>query len=88
MDLELLNKYKDLLISGIAAIAWFIRLESKNENNNKDISRLENEISILKVKHDALSSSLVAELSELKAAVARVEGYLKATSEREWYDNG
>ncbi len=83
MDLETLTKYKDFIIAGITAVAWFIRLESKNESNSKDLVRLENEISVLKVKHDSLSSSLVAELSELKAAVARVEGYLKATSERE-----
>lgn len=57
------------IVTFIGLIVWFSRLESKTNRNEKDIQKIEN-------KHDALESSLIKDLSEVKQALARIEGQI------------
>ena len=63
------------IISMIALIVWLVRLEGKTVNNEKRICHIEAQV-------ENLESGLVKEMSEVKQALARIEGYLKAKSEK------
>lgn len=53
----------------VGLVVWFTRLESKTSRNELDIEKL------IK-KHDALESELIKDLSDVKQALARIEGRL------------
>lgn len=58
----------------IGFIVWLVRLEGKVQHTEKRICHME-------VQVETLESGLVKEMSEVKQALARIEGYLKAKSE-------
>ena len=60
----------------VGFIVWLVRLEGKTDNNDKRAGHME-------VQMENLESGLVKELGEVKQALARIEGYLKAKSEQE-----
>ena len=62
------------ILSIVGLIVWLVRLEGKTIQNEKRLSHLETEV-------EAMNSGLVKELTEVKQALARIEGYLKAKSE-------
>jgi cell division protein FtsL len=63
-----------ILVTVIGVIVWLVRLEGKILNSEKRIAHMETEI-------EAMNSGLVKELGEVRQALARIEGYLKAKSE-------
>jgi hypothetical protein len=65
-----------ILSETIAVIVWLVRLEGKTKNNEKRIDHLS-------VQVETMESGLVREMSEVKQALARIEGYLKAKAETE-----
>lgn len=58
-----------IFLSAIAFIIWLVRLEGK-------VRTLERDHAILVTKHENLDSELVHELSQVKQALARIEGRL------------
>lgn len=65
-----------ILVGGIAAIVWLVRLEGKihaavnaNVETQKDVDEL-------RVKHEQLDSKVLEQLSEIKQSLARLEGSL------------
>jgi hypothetical protein len=63
------------IISLLGLIVWLVRMEGKTTHNEKRISHLETQV-------ETMESGLVKEMSEVKQALARIEGYLKAKSEK------
>jgi hypothetical protein len=64
------------LLSLLGLIVWLVRMEGKTTHSEKRICHLEQQV-------ENLESGLVKEISEVKQALARIEGYLKAKSEVE-----
>lgn len=63
------------LLSIMGFVVWLVRLEGKTLNTEKRLDHAEQQL-------DNLESGLVKELSEVKQALARIEGYLKAKAEK------
>lgn len=72
--IEEIQKDFPIIATTVGFIVWLIRLEGKTVNNEKRVSHLEIQI-------ENLESGLVKEMSEVKQALARIEGYLKAKAE-------
>lgn len=72
--MDLLNNYWQIILSVGGFGVWLVRLEGKSNHNDKRLSHLE-------VQVENLESGLVKEMSEVKQALARIEGYLKAKAE-------
>jgi hypothetical protein len=66
--------YWELLTGVIGFVVWLVRIEGKTLNSEKRIGIAEQQIK-------NLESGLVKELGEVRQALARIEGYLKAKSE-------
>lgn len=62
------------IVSMIGLVVWLVRLEGKTLNNERRLDHCE-------VQMENLESGLVKEMSEVKQALARIEGYLKAKAE-------
>lgn len=60
----------------IGLVVWLVRLEGQGVNRERRLTHLEQQV-------ENLESGLVKEISEVKQALARIEGYLKAKSEVE-----
>ena len=65
----------------IGLIVWFVRLEGKTLNNDKRLTHTEHQV-------ENLESGIVKEMSEVKQALARIEGYMKAKNENEQNKRG
>lgn len=74
--IEVIEQHWTILTSIIGLIVWLVRLEGKTLNSEKRISHLE-------VQMENLESGLTKEMGEVKQALARIEGYLKAKAENE-----
>ena len=62
------------ILSIIGFIVWLVRLEGKTNHNDKRLAHVEAQV-------ENLESGLVKEMTEVKQALARIEGYLKAKAE-------
>ena len=60
----------------IGLIVWFSRLESKTNRNEKDIEKMD-------AKQSAFESKIIEDLSEVKEALARIEGAFSGQQKRE-----
>jgi hypothetical protein len=58
----------------VGFIVWLVRLEGKTLNNDRRISHAEQQI-------ENIENGLTKQLGEVKQALARIEGYLKAKAE-------
>jgi hypothetical protein len=58
-----------ITVTFVGLVVWFTRLESKTSRNELDIEKLVKQ-------HDALESELIKDLSDVKQALARIEGRL------------
>ena len=65
-----------LVVSSIGFIVWLVRIEGKTMNNEKRVDHLETQV-------ETMESGLIQQLSDVKQALARIEGYLKAKAEQE-----
>jgi hypothetical protein len=61
-------------VTFVALVVWFTRLESKTNRNEKDIAEI-------KKNHDTLESELMKDMSDVKQALARIEGRMGITKE-------
>lgn len=68
------HEHMQELVSFVGFIVWLVRLEGKTTHNEKRLTHVEQQV-------ENLESGLVKEMSEVKQALARIEGYLKAKSE-------
>lgn len=66
----------------IAGLVWLLRLEGKQNFYDKRTSLMEIEIDRIKAKIEVIESDVVKQLSEIKQAVARIEGRLSAHDEK------
>lgn len=60
----------------IGTIVWFVRLEGRIKSCEHTDSRIEKELDGLIVKHEALDSRVLEELSKVRESLARIEGQL------------
>ena len=72
--LEQINHTWPMVMSVLALVVWLVRMEGKGNNREKRLDHLEQQV-------ENLESGLVKEISEVKQALSRIEGYLKAKSE-------
>lgn len=76
--IEWIIEHPEPLITLIATFVgfgiWLIRLEGKTNNNDKRLCHLEVEV-------EQMNSGISKELTQVKEALARIEGYLKAKAE-------
>lgn len=60
----------------VLAILWFARLEQSTKHCISNVERIEKELDQLIIKHEALDSKVLDELSKVREALARIEGQL------------
>lgn len=74
-----------LVLAGLAGIVWLVRLEGRVNHveklNSARYDELKERVSAQEVRHEALDSRLLDEVSKLRESTARIEGYLKAKQE-------
>lgn len=63
-----------LIATIVGFVVWLVRLEGKTTNNDKRLCHLEVEV-------EQMNSGISKELTQVKEALARIEGYLKAKAE-------
>ena len=74
--MEWVREHWEVFVGMIGATVWLVRIEGKALNTERRVDHLENQV-------ENMESGLVKELSEVKQALARIEGYLKAKAEVE-----
>lgn len=65
----------------IGLVAWFVRLEANQKSDKREgdirADRFEKDLDNVRIKHEALDSKVINELSEIKQSLARIEGKLE-----------
>lgn len=78
MDLLKDPQTATFIIGGVVSfVVWLLRLEGKVKYQEREIDVLEKQVANLEVKHTNLDVKIVSELSEVKQALARIEGRLE-----------
>lgn len=65
----------------IGGVIWLVRLEGRINAVEKANERTQTDVDMLRVKHEALDSELVRELTQIKVTLAKIEGFLAQTKE-------
>lgn len=72
-----------IIISAIGFIVWLVRLEGKISSVEEANNRTQKDVDELRIKHEALDSDLVKQLTEIKITLAKIEGFLAINKDRE-----
>lgn len=72
-----------LVLSGIGFIVWLVRLEGKLSAVEEANNRTQKDVDELRIKHDALDSDLVKQLTEIKITLAKIEGFMASIKEKD-----
>jgi hypothetical protein len=72
--MNLIEEHWQIVTATVGFIVWLVRLEGQGSNREKRLTYLETQV-------ENLESGLVKEMSQVKEALARIEGYLKAKHE-------
>lgn len=70
-----------LLVGLVVTTLYASRVESRTSSNSNAIAAMERRIEHLETRTDNIESGLAKEISEVKQALARIEGYLKGRKE-------
>lgn len=81
MSREIIEGNWHILLTLVGLIVWFVRLEGKTLNNDRRLTHAEHQM-------ETMESGIVKEMSEVKQALARIEGYMKAKNENEQNKRG
>lgn len=68
-----------LFLAFVSVVVWLVRLEGRVNANEKSNDRTQEDVNQLRVKHEALDSGLVKELTQIKITLARIEGFMSTT---------
>ncbi len=60
----------------VAGIVWFVRLEGKVKAASDRIDAAMQSLALLREKHENLDSKIVAQLTQVRESLARIEGHL------------
>jgi hypothetical protein len=74
--MEWITVHWEFLAAVVSFVVWLTRLEGKTLQSEKRLDRAETQI-------ENLESGLSLELGKVREALARIEGYLKAKSEKQ-----
>jgi hypothetical protein len=73
---EISDNQLQLIVVGVAVIVWLVRLEGKIHAADKANHETQKDVDDLRVRHEALDSKIVEQLSEIRESLARLEGSL------------
>lgn len=76
MSLEAMSSAYPLIASLIALVVWSIRLEGKVKAIEQANERTQKDIDALRVKHEALDSKVIEQLTQIRESLGRIEGRL------------
>lgn len=76
MGIDHLEAVLVLISLSVAGIAWLVRLEYLGKTNARDIEKLNLRVIAQEVKHEALDSRVMDQLTEIKISLAKIEGKL------------
>lgn len=62
---------------------WLVRLEGKLSAVEEANNRTQKDVDELRIKHDALDSDLVKQLTEIKITLAKIEGFMASIKEKD-----
>lgn len=62
-----------IVSSIVAAVVWFVRLEGRIKSTEREIHLIETEVDALIIKHDALDSKILQEISMIRESIVRLE---------------
>ena len=65
-----------LVFAFIAGIVWLVRLEYMTKSNSKSIDELQTKVEVIEVRHQALDSKVMDQLTQIKISLAKIEGKL------------
>lgn len=75
--------YVGIGVSLVGMIVWFVRLEQSIKQCSINLDRLEKELDSLIIKHDALDTRVLDELSKVRESLARIEGAMSFPIKKE-----
>ena len=81
MNIEDVLKYWPLILAILGLIIWLVRLEGLAKQNTKDLDRMQTQHESLSLRHESLDSKVVEQLAQVREALARIEGYIRANKE-------
>ena len=70
-----------LFLAFVSVVVWLVRLEGKVNATEKANDRTQEDVNQLRIKHEALDSGLVKELTQIKITLARIEGFMSTKKE-------
>ncbi|OPZ24513.1 MAG: hypothetical protein BWZ03_00146 [bacterium ADurb.BinA186] len=73
---EIIKEHWAILIAFVSGLVWLVRLEGRVNHGETNQASLKERVDILQTKHDSLDSKLVAQLSDVRESLARIEGRL------------
>ena len=73
-----INAAWPVLLSILGFVVWLVRLEGRINANDNSITQAQKDVDTLRVKHEALDSEMMKELSRIRESLARIEGRLLA----------
>ncbi len=72
-----------LFIAAIGYIVWLVRLEGRINAIDIANNRTQKDVDDLRIRHEALDSGLVKQLTEIKVTLAEIRGTLSGMKEKE-----
>lgn len=73
-DFETLLTASAMFVGGIV---WLVRLEGRLNQNERLNNETQKDVDDLRARHEALDERLMAKLSQIERALARIEGHLE-----------
>lgn len=81
--LDEIEKLWPIIASIIGVVVWLIRLEGTGSANAKRVDVLERNFDHLEQHVNNMENGIAKEITAVKEALARIEGYLKGIKEKQ-----
>jgi len=75
LNLSAFEVFSILMVLG-GIIVWFVRLEGRVKQIEKDNNETQKDVDVLRVRHEALDSKMMNDLTAIREALGRIEGYI------------
>lgn len=66
-----------IVFAALGGVIWLVRLEGKVKNNEEANSRTQADVDDLRARFEMINSELVKELTQIRVAIAKIEGILE-----------
>jgi hypothetical protein len=75
----MIQEYLQLVIPAVGAVVWLVRLEGKLHIVEKANTETQKDVDDIRIRHEALNTRIVDQLSDIRESLARLEGAISVT---------